>query len=436
MKLLYYCFLFSLISLLLSSQPMKGQMFSLLTENLDFNSDNIVPSKNSNNQESKLLGNKLSLGGNLLNNKQIFDIKLLGIPIWINSIAIGDSSFWLIGFKDGRMQGFVISIESYREIQLLPKKYKSEYPPNLILKNNQIYILEPPIDSSRYTQPVVVPNNIVYYLNKKNALVCLKSGSKKVLQVNGLYDSRVLYDKEGRILVLVNPSTRYKHGILGDYTEATGMVILETFPEFKIISEISISSPKVIEGLFPIWTNLNEDNNKEIVVTLSDSKVGAQIVVFNEQGKIVAEAEPIGLGNRWSHQLAAASFGPNGETEIAAILTPHIGGVVEYYQMHGSKLIKVAQLPGFSTHRIGSRNLDMAIAGNFDKHLGDELIVPDQSFKTINILKRKGERVEVLWSQKIGGSLSSNISAVTTNDGVCVIGAGSNNKNLRLWFGL
>ena len=74
----------------------------------------------------------------------------------------------------------------------------------------------------------------------------------------------------------------------------------------------------------------------------------------------------IGRGNRWRHQIAVAPFGPNGERELVDVLTPHIGGVVEFYRMVGDRIEIVATVPGFTSHVIGSRNLDLALAADAD----------------------------------------------------------------------
>ena len=93
-----------------------------------------------------------------------------------------------------------------------------------------------------------------------------------------------------------------------------------------------VGNGQVIEGIAPIWVDWNQDGEREIIVTLSDLANGAQVVVFNEQGKRIAEGPAIGQGYRWRHQIAVAPFGPNGEMELVDVLTPHLGGVVEFYQ--------------------------------------------------------------------------------------------------------
>ncbi len=92
-------------------------------------------------------------------------------------------------------------------------------------------------------------------------------------------------------------------------------------------------SPLVLEGIAPIWADLDGDGVREILATLSDAIEGARVVVYAEDGSVIAEGPAVGQGNRWRHQIAVAPFGPQGELELAVVLTPHIGGVVEFYAL-------------------------------------------------------------------------------------------------------
>ena len=138
-----------------------------------------------------------------------------------------------------------------------------------------------------------------------------------------------------------------------------------------------------MEGISPIWADLNGDGQREIIVTLSDSAQGAQVVVYSESGERLAAGPAVGRGNRWRHQLAVAPFGVNGEPELAEVLTPHIGGIAGFYRLDGDSLNLVAQHGGVTSHPIGSRNLDMGLAGDLDGDGRVELVVFNQQFTEI-----------------------------------------------------
>jgi hypothetical protein len=138
---------------------------------------------------------------------------------------------------------------------------------------------------------------------------------------------------------------------------------------------IAIPATGVVEGISPIWADLDGDGSREIIVTVSDLAGGARVVAYDETGQLVAEGPAVGAGFRWRHQIAVGPFGPDGETELAVVLTPHIGGVVEFYRMRAGKLDIVARFSGPTSHVNGSRNLDMALAGDLDGDGRTELLV-------------------------------------------------------------
>ena len=84
-----------------------------------------------------------------------------------------------------------------------------------------------------------------------------------------------------------------------------------------------------------------------------------------------------------------------GEVEIVYVLTPHIGGIVEFYRLENDILKVVVKIPGFSSHKIGSRNLDMAVAGDFGGDGQVELLVPSQTLDEIGGIRRTLDGAEV-----------------------------------------
>ena len=126
-----------------------------------------------------------------------------------------------------------------------------------------------------------------------------------------------------------------------------------------------------------------------------------------------------------------APFGLNNETLLAVVRTPHIGGVVEYYRLNKDKLEIVAEVPGISTHSIGSRNLFSAQAGDFDNDGLVELLAPDQSHTRLGIVDINGE---IAWLE-LEAEISTNLAAVVLPEsGKSVIGTGLSNHVLRIWL--
>ena len=157
-------------------------------------------------------------------------------------------------------------------------------------------------------------------------------------------------------------------------------------------------------------------------------------MIYDENGTIIAEGPAIGKGYRWRHQLAVAPFGENGELELAAVRTPHIGGVVEFYRLNGDDLQIAAELYGFSSHEIGSRNLNMAAAGDFDGDGRTELLVPDLTMTTLRGIRRHGDGADEVWFVPVEGKITTNLAAATLLNGSMIVGVGRADGVLRLWL--
>jgi hypothetical protein len=102
--------------------------------------------------------------------------------------------------------------------------------------------------------------------------------------------------------------------------------------------------------------------------------------------------------------------------------------------LEGDQLVNTAELAGFSSHRIGSRNLDMALSGDFDGDGRIELVVPNQAQMELAAIERKNTSAEAEWSLSIGGGLSTNLAAATLHDGKIVLGVGHQGNMLRIWM--
>ncbi len=93
-----------------------------------------------------------------------------------------------------------------------------------------------------------------------------------------------------------------------------------------------------------------------------------------------------------------------------------------------------AELGGFSSHQIGSRNLDSALAADFNGDGQVEIVVPDQSQTALSAIQVLDGALKTVWEAPIGGKLTTNLAAVTMPDGRLGLGVGNENKTLRLWL--
>lgn len=381
-------------------------------------------------------GNRLVSGRGAVPDVQPLDIALDGQPKWLVAAPMSEGSVWVAVLTDGRVQAFHVVGRQAESIQIAPTRLPPDTPPLLRVKDDVPSLVTPPTSAeSSLTHPVVLPapGQQIAFIESSGDLVIWDGDERARAATNALIDTRLLVDESGRILLLTDATPRYNHAVLGDGVEAGGITLYETVPTLQIVGRIVLSSPAVVEGIAPIWTDLTGDGKRDIIVTLSDADQGARIVVFSEAGDQLATGPAIGRGYRWRHQLAVAPFGPDGELELVDVLTPHIGGVVEYYQLAGDRLEIVAQVPGYSSHILGSRNLDMAAAGDFDGDGRIELLVPEQARANLGAIRRTPDGAEVVWTVPIGERISTNLATVTFQDDTLVVGVGHEGNGLRLW---
>jgi hypothetical protein len=376
--------------------------------------------------QNNLLGNHLVEGSIDLHNASITDIPLDGTPLWLASAPFEEGAIFAVVLENGQTQAFLMQGRSYQSYQIAPVQLPAGMPPLLAVSDGNAQLSVPPPDASSLTNPLWV-NGRLLYIGANGDLVSSDSIAQTRLPVQALPDARLLLDESNRLLLLTGPTNRYDHGVLGDKMEASAITLVETEPELRVVRNIPIEAPDVVEGISPIWADLDEDGQREIIVTLSNNQSGARIAAFREDGSLLAESPPIGLGQRWRHQIAVARFDPDQQPLIVSIRTPHIGGVVEFFQLISGRLEPVREAGGFSAHTIGSRNLDAAVAGDFNNDGIPKLLAPDQTHTTLGVIAFDG----TLTTVSLDGTLTSNLS-VTNNDGHLFIGAGTPG-NLRVW---
>lgn len=386
-------------------------------------------------------GNRFLQGsGGSLDTAQSIDIPLSDSPRWLLALPDGTASLWVAVLADGRVEAFRLQEARTVSIPITPDNIPAGQPPLAAWDGQTLRLLAPPagLPASPLTAPLPLPasDQTAFLLTDGDLVFVDAQGSPTTrLAINALPDARLLRDEEGRVLVLTHPSPAYDHGVLGDALEATAITLIETRPTPRILNRIDIPQGKVIEGLAPLWWDWDGDGQREIVVTVSDARAGAQLLVFSETGDLLAQGEAIGQGYRWRHQIAIAPFGPGGEWELSDVLTPHIGGVVEFFSWAGGQLQQRATQAGYTSHVIYTRNLDLALAGDFNADGRAELLLPAQDRRSLELLAHQADGVQVLTTLPLEGELSTNLTGVTLKNGEIIIGAGRADHILRLWIG-
>jgi hypothetical protein len=175
-------------------------------------------------------------------------------------------------------------------------------------------------------------------------------------------------------------------------------------------ARFELPGDSVFETLRPTIVDLIPENRgEEILLTVSDSNSGSRISVFSLEGKLLGSSDPIGRGFRWLHLLAAAEFGIDNVKSIAVVRTPHIGGIIQFYEWYGNRLVMVTSQGNLSTHQIGSDNLNMALASDFDGVDGAELILPTNNYTELVVVKLEDGAIRIIDRFKLPGRLKTNI---------------------------
>jgi hypothetical protein len=350
---------------------------------------------------------------------------------------MGENSIWAAVMDDGTCQVFLIKTTDGLVVEEVTRElpsFEAPAPPVILTDNNRFILLSQKFyDKNFYTNPIITdqPYHILSITPEGN--ISVKNELDEEVAVNAINDGRIVADGEGLVYILTGPTDEYTHGILGDKYEASSITVLDSRDGFNMVSRIDIRAGTVIESLYPIVYDIDGDKKNEIIVTLSNSTVGAWIAVFGLRGNLIMEGPPVGTGNRWRHHIAVAPFGPDGELEFTDVLTPHIGGVVEFYRFKDDQLEKAASMGGYSSHKIGSRNLDTALAGDFDDDDRFEILIPDQGFSKLGLVKHTINGAVVLFEMEAGGEINTNISSAADSSGHLLLGIGRQDGVLRIW---
>lgn len=180
------------------------------------------------------------------------------------------------------------------------------------------------------------------------------------------------------------PTERYRHGVLGDAIEGGSLVVVDSRGARHAIV---LNDEYVFEDITPRIADLDGDGSNEIVAIRTDLRAGAALAIYGLRDSALVElavTAPIGRPNRWLSVAAIADFRGEGRNTVAVVKTPHIGGILELYRYADGRLeIVRGPTAGYSNHRIGSRELTLAVAVDLDGDGRPELVLPDQALRRI-----------------------------------------------------
>jgi hypothetical protein len=380
-------------------------------------------------------GNKFIEGRGTFPNVTIYDAAFspAQTPVWIVGASGEIPSWWVVSANN---TAAVLSlIDDGLRFDMLTDVAFADKPPILSADARPLAIIAN--DESRLSHPVPLGQNFLYIADNGDLVLSRENAELDRLALKIQADAKIVVSDDGRIAVYADASNqRYVHGIMGDDLEGSALVVLRVNNDaFETVARVDLSGDAIYEGLSPLWADVDEDGTQDLVTTVSDSQVGSRIRVylFTDEGIREVNGQAIGQPSRWQHQLTWGAFGPNGEMELVEVLTPHIGGVVRFYQFIGDTLQVVATQGGYTSHVIGSRNLDMAVAGDFNGDGQPEIVMPSQNLTSIAGIQHSADGARVVWELPLDGQLSSNLAAIRLADGRLALALGTEDGRLRVW---
>jgi FG-GAP-like repeat len=189
---------------------------------------------------------------------------------------------------------------------------------------------------------------------------------------------------------LADPTTRYRHFVLGSPYEAASLVVL-----LKDGRTLALRLPKssVFEDRIPRLADLDGDGRDEIVLVHTYLDRGAALAVIAVRGdqlKIIAETPPTGAPHRWLNPAGIADFDGDGRLDIAYVQMPHVLGRLRVWTLRPEGLKEIATLDDTANHVAGSRQLGLAAVTDFDGDGVADLAIPSRDRRSLRFIAFKG----------------------------------------------
>ncbi len=379
-------------------------------------------------------GNRCTESTGLLNSKAL-EIPLGGQPVWITGITINKQLLWAVTLENGTVE----LIKTERRTVISHKKQWNKIHPGtppvlgINCKGKPVLVNGLTKDVALFAAPLPIAGNKLAYISNTGDLVISSEHDTVSLSIHAMHDSRIITDKDNRLLVLTHP-VQYYHGVLGNNTEARGIAIIETTPQIKVQKQFMAPDSSVIEGVGVIWEDLNGDGTLEIAVTLSNNTegTGGKHAIFSEDGKILASGKNV-KPDGWRHLLLAFKLPQSHNSLLAAIQRPHVDRLLNLYEWKGDSLKVVAQLHGFSTHMAGSRNLDGVLCTDINNDGYQDILLPCTTHDTLYGVSYNRTTLQRIWNSPLDGISVTNI-ARAGRPGHAAIALGTDKNVMKIWF--
>ncbi|MEM7427503.1 MAG: VCBS repeat-containing protein [Pseudomonadota bacterium] len=258
------------------------------------------------------------------------------------------------------------------------------------------------------------------------ALLAAGPGSAGELPEGALPDAVVAGPKHNfKRAWLARPTTRYGHAILGDGIEA-GSLVVETTCGHRV--EHLLDEGHVFEDRHVRIADLDGDLYAEAIVVLSSVDQGAALAVYSLNGSTCSAASDltlkartpfIGTRNRWLNPAGIADYDGDGKLEVAIVVTPHIGGTLQFWSLDGDKMVLKAKRYGYSNHAIGARA--QGLSATFKRGSDLLLVLPGADRRSLHQVQLKAGKILSSKIADVKTGIRENFSIRPVNDASSVV---------------
>lgn len=196
-------------------------------------------------------------------------------------------------------------------------------------------------------------------------------------------------ERDLRWVWLSSPTRRYGHAALGSNVHAASLhAVLRNGQQ---VAPLLLDDDAVIEDRTPRLADLDGDGRDEVIVVEAHQARGASLVVYGVDSsgsspRWVERARGAPMGRmRWLNPVGVADFDRDGRVDIAAVHTPHIGGVLTLYRYAPPHLQVLGQSGGVSNHRMGAS--EQGLSAVLRTAQGPLAVVPDAGFARLLFLR-------------------------------------------------
>jgi len=193
---------------------------------------------------------------------------------------------------------------------------------------------------------------------------------------------------------LGSPTRRYPHGALGSPVHAGSVHALVKSRDggWEAI-ELALPLNRVYEDRVPRIMDLDQDGSEEIVLIEADALRGASLVVLGvdhaaEVPRLVVRARGPFTGStfRWLNPVGVADFDGDGQLDLASVVTPHIGGVLQLLHYRPPTLVPFARAMDVSNHRMGALEQRLGVIVQ-QPGQRPTIVVPDMTRRALHALR-------------------------------------------------